>query len=313
MRRRDLIAALAGAAALPLAARAQQPALPVIGYLSTEPVEAAPVLASAFRQGLGQTGHSESQNVSIEYGLGDRPEQLTALAADLVRRKVAVIAAMNATTALVAKRATSTIPIVFAIGGDAVRLGLVASLNRPGGNVTGVTFLTQELAGKRLGLLRGLIPGATRIGFLNDPAYPAAEDYLTDLLAAARKIARQVLVSDIRGEDDLEPAFANLAQQMADALVVGPYPLFLTNRDKILSLAQQHRIPTLYNLREYPAAGGLMSYGASMTRGGLWSSRWRRRRGRLALNPWCRLSPGDGDAMPLSRRYSGDDACVASS
>jgi putative ABC transport system substrate-binding protein len=241
--------------------------MPVIGYLNSGSSSAQNAsLMAAFHKGLGETGYVEGRNVLIEYRwANDQLEQLPALAADLILRQVAVICASPATAAFAAKSATATIPVVFEIGGDPVQVGLVASLARPGGNVTGVTFLTLELAGKRLGLLGALVPQVTKLAFLDDPLAPGAEEYVSDILTAVRTLGRQVIVLEVGVDHDFDAAFATLVQSQAGALVVGPYPLFLSNRDKILSLAERHKIPTIYNLREYPAAGGLMSYGASIS------------------------------------------------
>jgi putative tryptophan/tyrosine transport system substrate-binding protein len=181
----------------------------------------------------------------------------------MLRRKIAVLAA-SADAALIAKEVTSTIPIIFVSGGDPVRDGLVASLNRPGGNVTGATFITLELAGKRLQLLRALLPSAMRVGFLSDPFSRDTKEYTSDVIAAGTKIGMQVLVEDVASGQDFEAAFAGLAQRQADALLIGPFPVFLGHRKTIVSLAERHRLPTFYNLREFSAIGGLLSYGASL-------------------------------------------------
>jgi putative ABC transport system substrate-binding protein len=261
MRRREFITLVGGAAAAwPFAARAQQPALPVIGYLSG--TVRSPSTIVDFREGLQEAGYVEGKNVTFEYRWSEgQNERLPALAADLVRRQVAVIVAVGGSyAALAAKAATSTIPIVFASGGDPVKLGLVASLNRPEGNLTGLTFLTAELADKRLDLLREVVPQAMTFAYLLDPrATPES-----DMLAAARAIGRQVIFVEARGEPDFEPAFATLVQRRVDALVVASNPLFTTSRDKILALAARHRIPAIYAFREFAADGGLMSYGASL-------------------------------------------------
>jgi putative tryptophan/tyrosine transport system substrate-binding protein len=264
MKRREFIAGLGGAVASPMAARAQQGAVPVIGFVSIASAEAVADFTSSFRKGLSEIGYVEGQSVSIEYGwANNQPQRLKGLVADMLRRKIAVLAA-SADAALIAKEVTSTIPIIFVAGGDPVRYGLVASLNHPGGNVTGATFITLELAGKRLQLLRALLPSAMRVGFLNDPLSRDTKEYTSDVIAAGTKIGMQVLVADVASGQDFEAAFAGLAQRQADALLIGPFPVFLGHGKTIVSLAERHRLPTFYNLREDPAIGGLLSYGASL-------------------------------------------------
>jgi putative tryptophan/tyrosine transport system substrate-binding protein len=272
MRRREFITLLGGAAvtassaAWPLAARAQQPAMPVVGFLSgTEANTFAPHVAG-FRQGLKEAGYVEGQNMAVEYRWADNQlERLPVLAADLVRRPVSVLFAVGGLpTALAAKAATPTIPIVLAFGSDPVKLGLVASLNRPGGNVTGVTFLAAQLGSKRLDLLRDLVPQPTTVGFLSDPQNPTAEEQTRDILAAGQALGRQVIVLDARSDRDFEPAFANFIEFRADALVVGSTPLFTSDRKKLVALAARHKIPAIYESREFAVDGGLMSYGASV-------------------------------------------------
>ena len=265
--RREFIAVLGGAAAAwPLAARAQQPAMPMIGFMHQGFAGPYAHILAAFRQGLKESGYVEGQNVAVEYRWANNElDRLPELAADLVRRQVAVIvAAGGAPTALAAKAATSTIPVVLVFGSDPVRLGLIASLNRPGGNVTGVTFLTTELMAKRLDLLRELVPQATTVAFLSgDQRVLVAQDMLQDVLAAAGTLGRQVVVVEARGDRDFEPAFATFAERRAGALVVGGSTLFDSNRDKLVALAARDRMPTIYQAREYVLDGGLMSYGAS--------------------------------------------------
>jgi putative ABC transport system substrate-binding protein len=267
MKRREFIALLGGAAASwPLAARAQQPTMPVVGFLSgTEASTFAPHVAG-FRQGLKDAGYVEGQNVAIEYRWADNQiERLPVLAADLARRPVSVLFAVGGLpTARAAKAATPTIPIVLAFGSDPVKLGLVASLNRPGGNVTGVTFLTAQLGSKRLDLLRELAPQATTVGFLSDPQNPTAEEQTSDILAAGRALGRQVIVLDARSDHDFEAAFATFIERRAGALVVGSTPLFTSDRSKLVALAARHRIPAIYESREFAVDGGLMTYGASI-------------------------------------------------
>jgi putative ABC transport system substrate-binding protein len=265
--RRKFLATLGGAAAAwPLAARAQQVAMPVIGFLgSSAPADRARFL-TAFRQGVRETGYVEGQNVAIEYRWAqDQADRLPDLAADLVRRQVTVIAAHDTPSSIVAKAATTTIPIVFASGGDPVKLGLVASLNRPGGNVTGVTFVAAELGAKQLGLLHELQPGAVRVGVLIEPNFPLTESFVSDVQAAASSVRKQIEVLEAPTGRDIDTVFASLAQKPIDALLVGPGPLFNNRRVQLVTLATYHRVPAIYSWREAPEVGGLMSYGTSMT------------------------------------------------
>jgi ABC-type uncharacterized transport system substrate-binding protein len=266
LRRREFVTLLSGAAASwPLVARAQQPAIPVIGFLHIAFPGPYTQHLVAFRQGLKQSGYVEDQNVAIEYRwANNESDRLPELAADLVRRQVAlIIAAGGPPSALAAKAATSTIPIVLVFGADAVRLGLVASLNRPGGNITGVTFLTTELMAKRLEFLRELIPHATTDAYLVDPRSGTGQETLRDTLAAAGVLGRQIIVVEARSDRDFEPAFATFVERQAGALVVGPSQLFDSNRDQLVALAARHKMPAIYQAREYVLDGGLMSYGAN--------------------------------------------------
>jgi ABC-type uncharacterized transport system substrate-binding protein len=265
MKRREFITLLGGAAARPLAVRAQQPAMPVIGFLHVAFPGPYTQHLFAFRQGLKQSGYVEGQNVSIEYRWAtNETDQLPELAADLVRRQVAlIVAAGGPPSALAARAATSTIPIVLVFGADPVRLGLVASLNRPSGNVTGVTFLATELVAKRLELLRELIPRATTVACLVDLRSVAGQEMLRDALAAAGMLGRQIAVMEARSDRDFEPAFATFVERQADALIVAASQLFDSNRDQLVALAARHKMPTIYQAREYVLDGGLMSYGAS--------------------------------------------------
>jgi putative tryptophan/tyrosine transport system substrate-binding protein len=267
VRRRAFITMLGGAAvAWPLAAHAQQPAMPVIGLLSsTSPADRAQ-LVTAFRQGVREAGYVEGQNVAIEYRWAQgQYDRLPDLAVDLVHRQVALIATADFLSAIAAKAATTTIPIVFTTGGDPVRDGLVASLNRPGGNVTGVTFLGATLAAKQLGLLHELLPGAARIAVLVDPNFPITEPFVSDVRAAASAIGKQIEALFASTGRDIDTVFASLAQKPVDALLVGPGTLFNSRRVQLVTLAAFHRLPAIYGLREYVEAGGLMSYGASFT------------------------------------------------
>ncbi len=263
MRRRDFIAGVGSAAALPLAARAQQPGIiPVIGFLSPDSAEAFPRGVAEFRRGLEEAGYVEGRNVTIEYRWAEGQfDRLPRLAGDLVGRRVAVIVASGGVNAaLAAKAATSTIPIVFEGGADPVKYGLVASLNRPGGNITGATSIVNELAGKRLELLRELVPQATTVGYLAGNQRERERDLTNDLLAAARALGRQVIVLECRSDSDFEAAFAALVQRRPSALVVSAFPLAFNNRPKILALAAHHKIPAIYPQPQYAWEGGLMSY-----------------------------------------------------
>jgi len=262
MTRREFISLLGGTAAWPLAARAQQPAMPVIGFLDSRSPEMAANNLPAFREGLAQTGFVEGRNVGIEYRFAElQNDRLPALAADLVRRQVAVIAGVTTTQgALVAKAATTTIPIVFAIGGDPVKNGLVASLNRPGGNVTGVSYLTNELGAKRLGLLRDLLPNVGMIAALVNPTNPNAESDAKDLLAAAQSMGLTLNVLHVSSERDIDGLFATLVQRRASAFLTASDPLFTSRRQQIAVLAADHKIPAIYHVRDFTTAGGLMSY-----------------------------------------------------
>lgn len=268
MRRREFVSLVGGAAAIwPLAARAQQPAMPVIGFLNgTSPARAAHHVA-AFRQGLNEIGYVEGQNVVIESRWGEHQiDRLPALAAELVRRPVAVIAATGGyRSAHAAKAATTTIPIVFTTGTDPVESGLVASLARPGGNVTGVTLLTVALGAKRVELLRALIPKAAIVAMLVSPSSGTSEAQLAEVRPAARELGLQLIELSANTEREIEAAFASLAARRADALFVGSSSLFETRRDHLATLAARYGVPAIYNWREYTVAGGLMSYGSSIT------------------------------------------------
>jgi putative tryptophan/tyrosine transport system substrate-binding protein len=269
VRRRQFIAGLGGAAARPLAARAQQAAMPVIGFLaSTSPTAWAPYL-TAFKQGLREAGYIEGQNVTIEYRWAEGDyARLPALAADLVRRHVAVLVAVGgSSSAKAAKAASSTIPIVFTTGGDPVGLGLVASLNRPGGNVTGVALLVAEMESKRFGLLRDMVPTATLVAVLFNSRSPVSTTELNDVQEAARAVGQQIHILNASSEQELDAAFASLAKLGVGALLVGSDPFFNSRRSYLVSLAARARVPAIYELREYVVAGGLMSYGTSLVNG----------------------------------------------
>jgi putative ABC transport system substrate-binding protein len=268
VRRRELIALLGGAAAAwPLAARGQQATIPVIGFLSGAlPGPYAP-FAAAYHRGLKETGYVEGVNTAVEYRWAEgEVDRLPALAAELVRREVAVIAATGGiSSALAAKAATTTIPIVFGVAEDPVKLGLVASLGRPGGNATGVNFLIAELGSKQLGLLHELVPAAVRVGLLVNPRVPQTELATRDVAAAASAIGLQIDVVEASDSREIEAAFRTLVRNRADALVVGPDPFFASRRLQLATLATRHAIPAVYNIREFAEAGGLMSYGTSVT------------------------------------------------
>ncbi len=266
MRRRDFITLLGGAAvAWPLAARAQQAAMPVIGFLSARSPASGAFLVAAFRQGLGEAGYVEGRNARIEYRWAEgHYDRLAALADDLVHREVAVIAAISGTpAALAAKARTSTIPIVFANGGDAITSGLVPSLNRPSGNMTGVTFYSVALAGKRLELMRQFLPTTAAMGFLVNQSNPGEEVETRDAEAAARALGLPLHVLNVTGEREIEPAFTVLLQRRVGALLVGSDPLFGVAIGKLVELAARHALPAVYPLREFAESGGLMSYGTS--------------------------------------------------
>ena len=264
LKRREFISLLGGAAvSWPLVSRAQQPLSPVVGFLSgRSPAEAAGVVA-AFRKGLSEIGFAEPQNVTIDFRWAEGQfDRLPALARELVDRPVAVIAALGGSD-IAAKAATTTIPIVFGTGGDPVANGLVASLNRPGGNITGATFLTAVLGAKRLGLLRELVPGAQVIALLANPNYYLGPVQIRDVEEAARALGQRLVVLDGGTDEKIEAAFAALAPQHVSALLVGSDPFFDTRRERLVALALQHRVPAIYQFREYAVAGGLMSYGTS--------------------------------------------------
>jgi putative tryptophan/tyrosine transport system substrate-binding protein len=265
VKRRDFITLLGGAAAWPLAARAQQPLMALVGLLSTAQLDDRQI--GAIRQGLKGAGYVEGRNLAIKYRSADsRFDRLPAMLADLVSDPVAAIVALSPPAAVAAKAATTTIPIVFAIGADPVDLGLVSGLNRPGGNVTGVTFVTNTLGAKRLELLRELlVPNAKGIGFLINPGNPSAEFQIRDVQAAARAFGIEPLILHADSERNIEAAFARLAQQSANAVVVGADSLFTSRRDQLAGLAARHAMPAVYFLREFADVGGLMSYGPSQT------------------------------------------------
>ena len=265
MTRREFITLLGGAAAAwPLAARAQQAGVPLVDLLLSTQMDDRQV--GAIRQGLKDAGYIEGRNVAIKYRSGDgRFDRLPAMAAELAADAPAAIIALAPAAALAAKAATTTIPVVFAIGADPVDLGLVSSLNRPGGNVTGVTFFVNTLGAKRLELLRELVPSATVMGFLVKPTNPTSESQVADVRAAARERGVDLLVANAGSERDIDAAFASFVQQRVNAIVIGADSPFLSRRDQLVGLAARHALPAIYNLREFVDDGGLISYGASIT------------------------------------------------
>jgi putative tryptophan/tyrosine transport system substrate-binding protein len=261
--RREFITLIGGAGvAWPLMARAQQPAMPVIAFLhSTFTVADAALRAAAIGHGLKEAGFIEGQNVAIEYRSAEgQMDRLPLLVAELLRRQVALIVG-NTPAALAAKAATPTVPVVFVTGGDPVSDGLVASLNRPGGNVTGISFITADLGAKRLGLLRELLPGAARIAVLVDPKWPLTERFVSELQAAALAVGQQLIVLEVSSDSEIETAFTTLVQRGAGALLGG---IGLHRLERIVALAARHRIPAIFVSRSYVTAGGLMSYAPSI-------------------------------------------------
>jgi putative tryptophan/tyrosine transport system substrate-binding protein len=265
MRRREFIAGL-GAAAWPVTARAQQPAMPVIGFLSPQSTDDDyKNVTVPFLQGLKETGHVDGQNVAVEYRWAENQyDRLPALAADLVRSRVTVIVAAGTPAALAAKAATAMLPIVFTTGGDPVALGLVASLNRPGANVTGSAILTSELGPKRLQLLHELVPNAALFGVLADPAFAGTQSTIAELQAVARTLGLQLVVVSARTDSDLEMAFATFSQQRVGAVLVGAGVLYTRRTEQLAALAARHAMPAIFGFREFVMAGGLMSYGGSL-------------------------------------------------
>ena len=267
MRRRDFIKVIAGSAAVwPLRARAQQPALPVIGFLNSASATPWEAYIAGFRTGLKEAGFVDGQNVSIDFRWAEgHYDKLPGMAADLVRRKVAVLVATGGTPSVVAaKGATSTIPIVFTTGTDPIRAGFVTSISRPGGNVTGVNFFTTVLEGKRIGLLRALVPGVQLITVLFNPDRPAHATEVKEVQEAAHALSQQIRILLASNESAINAAFATAMQLHAGAMLVGSDPFFNSQRDKIVALAARHSIPAIYEGRDFALAGGLMSYGTHL-------------------------------------------------
>jgi len=265
-RRKFLAALLGGAAAWPLAAGAQQPVMPVIGFLYGASPDPVARRLRAFRQGLKDSGYVEGENVAIEYRWAESQfDRLPEMVADLIRRQVTVIAALNTVAAVAAKAASTMIPIVFSSGEDPVRLGLVASLARPGGNATGINNFIGEVTAKRLGLLHELVPTANRVGVLVNPADVLTETALRDVQPAARAIGLQIQVVNASTSGEIDAAFAAFVREQVDALFIGPGGVFSNRRVHIANQAMRHGIPATYSQREFPEIGGLMSYGTNLT------------------------------------------------
>src|SRR5262249_25927221 len=269
MRRRDFMKAIAGsAAAWPLAARAQQPAMPIVGYLSIRSLEDSAYIVAAFRKGLNEAGYSGGENLKIEGGFEEgHYDRVGALGGDLVRRQVNVLVATGGTGSPVAAKSLvpPTIPMVFAMGGDPVKLGIVPDLARPHGNVTGITFLVNALPAKQLQLLQELVPKAKVVGFLVNPNDPNLSSQMNQAREAINALGHKLVIANARTEPDLESAFILLAQERVDALFVQVDPFFTDRRGKIAALAAQYSLPAVYALREFVEAGGLMGYGTSIT------------------------------------------------
>jgi putative ABC transport system substrate-binding protein len=267
VKRREFITLLGGAAAWPVATRAQQTTMPVIGFLNNQSPDTNADRLRAFRQGLKDTGHVEGQNVAIEYRWAENQiDRMPVLAAELVRRQVALIATtVGAAPALAAKAATTTIPIVFAVDEDPVRLGLVENLARPGGNLTGINYFNSELVAKRLELLREMVPAAKRVAILVNPSGPTAETTIRDVEPAARAMGLQLQIFHAGTSPEIDGAFATIVRERPDALYVGNEPFFNSRRVQLVHRATLHKVPATYSQRQYPEIGGLMSYGTNVT------------------------------------------------
>jgi len=264
--RREFIALLGGAVGWPLAARAQQTAMPGIGFLAGPSRAFTDFVMLGFRQGLKDNGYVEGDNVAIEYRSAENQiDQLPSLAADLVRRRVALIVAVAPEAALAAKEATTTIPMVFGMGDDPVKIGLVTSLARPGGNLTGINLFSSELAAKRMELLHEMVPAAARVAILGDPTFTLTESYVRDAETAARAMKIQIQVLNASTSREINAAFANFVHERPDVLFVAPSPFFISRLVQLTQLAARHAVPAIYSVRQYTEAGGLMSYGTSQT------------------------------------------------
>jgi putative ABC transport system substrate-binding protein len=266
MQRREFLKFFGGAIAWPVGARAQQRAMPVVGFMSGRATNDSAHLVAAFQQGLAETGFVDGQTVAIEFRWAEgNYDRLPALAADLVGRKVAVIVGVGGdVSAVAATKATKTIPVVFGMGGDPVKAGMVASFNQPGGNATGYTLWTSEMESKRLGLLRELVPGVGLIGVLVNPQFPPTEQELQDLEPAANAVGQQLFIARANNDAELDGALSAFVKQGAGAVLVTAAPFFDTRHDRIISFTAQNRLPAIYQFREYAAAGGLMSYGPNI-------------------------------------------------
>jgi putative ABC transport system substrate-binding protein len=279
VKRREFITLVGGAATWPMAARAQQPAMPVIGWISSRAASESDYLVAAFRQGLKETGYMEPQNVALDFRWGEgRYNRLPAHATELVGRPVTVIVATGGDPAAqAAKAATATIPIIFVSGSDPVKVGLVASLNRPGGNITGVHLLLLGMGAKRLGMLHELVRAANPIGVLTNPNFADGRTQLRDVEDAAKSLGLELMVLKASTELEIDAAFNYLAQQRIGAVLIASDPFFTTRRDQLAALTARHAIPAMFDLREYAVAGSLMSYGASLTdgyrQGGIYTGR----------------------------------------
>jgi ABC-type uncharacterized transport system substrate-binding protein len=266
MNRRKFIAPLGGAAVWPLAVRAQQPTMPIVGFLDSQSRTFADVVLPAFRQGLKDNGYVEGENVAIEYRWAENQiDRLPELATELVRRGAALIVAGAPPAALAAKAATTTLPIVFGVGDDPVKIGLVTSLARPGGNLTGINFFSSELAAKRMELLREMVPAVARVAVLGDPTFTLTKFQVRDAETAARAMGLQIQVLNASNSREINAAFASFVPERPDALYVGTGPFFVSRRVQLTHLATRHAVPAIYSGRQYTEAGGLMSYGTSLT------------------------------------------------